>query len=373
VDQRRETFLAAVARRLLLSPRNDSLVASLPKAELHLHLEGSIRPRTAVQLAGRHGVKLTEAEVAARYASGDFGQFLEAFKWVTSFLRTPEDYALVAKELAQELITQNVVYAEITLSIGVMLLRKHDPLANFEAIRRATSLLEGAESAGGCLKINWVFDAVRQFGAAKAKDVVQIAGEARNDGAIAFGIGGDELGLPARELIPVYEAARSAGLVPLIHAGEIGGPGEMREAIEYLGVARIGHGIAAMRDEALMDLLTERRIVLELCPTSNLRTGALARQLDGATANIESHPLRMFVQRGVPVTVGTDDPAMFETSLVREYELARRAGISQTEILKLIHAGFEHALMPEEEKKRYIEGLRATESKFRPANDDPGM
>ena len=335
-----------------MSLRIDSIAASLPKAELHLHLEGSIRPRTAVELAARHGVKLIEAEVAARYAPGDFAQFLEAFKWVTSFLRTPEDYALVAEELARELIAHRVVYAEITLSIGVMLLRRQDPLANFEAIRRAASGGEG-------LRINWIFDAVRQFGVAKAMEVVRIAGEARKNGALAFGIGGDELGLPVRELIPVYEAAREADLAPLIHAGEIGGPGEMREAIELLGVARIGHGIAAMRDEALMDLLTERRIALEICPTSNLRTGALASQLDGVrAASMESHPLRMFVQRGVPVTLGTDDPAMFETSLVREYEVASEAGLSASEILRVVQAGFEHALMPEDERRRYISRIR---------------
>ena len=178
---------------------------------------------------------------------------------------------------------------------------------------------------------------------------------------VAFGIGGDELGLPARELIPIYEAVRAANLVPLIHAGEIGGPGEMREAIEYLGVARIGHGIAAIRDEALMDLLTERRIVLEICPTSNLRTGALARHLSGGSAaDLQSHPLRMFVQRGVPVTLGTDDPAMFETSLLREYELASEAGLSSSEILRVVQAGFEHALISSEEKMRYVSELRQT-------------
>ena len=135
---------------------NDSLVASLPKAELHLHLEGSIQPVTAVKLASRQGLKLAEAEVAARYAPGDFGQFLDTFKWVASFLRTPEDYALIAEELAQELIAQNVVYAEVTLSVGVMLLRNQDPLANFEAIRRATSRFERVTPGLGGLKINWI-------------------------------------------------------------------------------------------------------------------------------------------------------------------------------------------------------------------------
>lgn len=339
----------------------ESFIASLPKAELHVHLEGTIAPLTAVKLASRHGVRISEAEVAERYAPGDFSKFLEAFKWVTSFLRTPEDYALIAEEFARELVAQNVVYAEVTLSIGVMQIRKQDPLANYEAIRRAVAPFEGiVEPSGFGLKLNWIFDAVRQFGANAAVEVVNVARQAVGKGAVAFGIGGDELGLPTRDLVPVYDAARAAGLVPLIHAGEIGGSELVREAIEMLGVVRIGHGIAAMSDEALMDLLTERRIALEVCPTSNFRTGALSRHLpNDRTAGIEAHPLRMFVQRGVPVTLGSDDPAMFETSLLREYELASQSGLSRTEIAKLAQAGFEHALMPEDEKTRYISALRA--------------
>lgn len=343
------------------TPQNiNSFIAALPKAELHVHLEGTIAPATAVKLAARHGVKISEADVAQRYAPGDFLKFLEAFKWVTSFLRAPEDYALIAEQFARDVMAQNVVYAEVTLSIGVMLLRKQDPLANFAAIRRAVAPFESAARPRGTgLKLNWIFDAVRQFGAAAALNVVDLAHQAIADRAIAFGIGGDELGLPTRELVPVYEAARAAGLAPLIHAGEISGPEMMREAIEMLGVPRIGHGIAAMNDDALMDLLTERRIALEICPTSNLRTGALSRHLpkDGA-ASIASHPLRMFVQRGVPVTLASDDPAMFETSLLREYELASRSGLSRAEVVRLAQSGFEHALMPETEKQRYISALR---------------
>src|SRR5437879_11248925 len=135
-------------------------IASLPKAELHLHLEGSIQPSTVCALTARHGVVMTQEEVRQRYAYHDFPEFIEAFKWVTSFLREPQDYALIARDLAEHLLSQNVIYAEVTLSIGVMLLRKQQPEANFEALLHAT---EPFESRG--LRFRWIFDAARQFGA----------------------------------------------------------------------------------------------------------------------------------------------------------------------------------------------------------------
>src|SRR5271169_1828653 len=136
----------------MTSPLLSSRIASLPKAELHLHLEGSIQPATVCALTARHGVVTTEEEVRQRYAYRDFPEFIEAFKWVTTFLREPQDYALIAHDLAEHLLTQNVIYTEVTLSIGVMLLRKQQPEANFEALLRAT---EPFEKKG--LRINWVF------------------------------------------------------------------------------------------------------------------------------------------------------------------------------------------------------------------------
>src|SRR5215467_9851693 len=151
---------------LSLSPKIDSL----PKAELHLHLEGSIQPSTACTLMARHGVNATEQEVGKRCGFQNFSEFLETFKWLTSFLREPQDYALVAHDLGEQLLAQNVIYAEVTLSVGVMLLRKQRPEANFEALLRA---IEPFESRG--LRLRWVFDAVRQFGAEAAMDVVESA------------------------------------------------------------------------------------------------------------------------------------------------------------------------------------------------------
>jgi len=313
-------------------------VASIPKAELHLHLEGSIQPSTVCALTARHGVTITEQEVRRRYAYRNFLEFLETFKWVTSFLRDPQDYALITRDLAEYLLSQRVIYAEITISVGVMQLRKQRPENNFEAILAAA---EPFETRG--LRLNWIFDGVRQFGAEAASRVVETAKECASKSIVAFGIGGDELSVPTKEFRPVYEQAAALGLHRLIHAGEIGGPEKIREAVELLGVERIGHGIAAINDPALMDLLADRRIPLEICPQSNLRTGALALQLRRADAQMKNHPLPALFRHGIPIVLSTDDPAMFHTTLHEEYAHAHRLNMTENELLRLAQMSFDFA------------------------------
>jgi aminodeoxyfutalosine deaminase len=332
------------------SPRmNPSLlsasIASLPKAELHLHLEGSIQPATVCALTAQHNILLTEDEVRQRYTYRDFTGFIDAFKWVTSFLREPRDYGLIARDLCEHLLTQGVVYTEVTLSIGVMLLRKQQPEANFEALLQAT---EPFEKKG--LRVNWVFDAARQFGAEAAMDVVNAVKRCQSKTIVAFGIGGDEMSVATREFRPVYEQAAKNGLHLLMHAGEVGGPEKIREAIELLHVERIGHGIAAAQDPALMDLLVDRRIPLEICPQSNIRTGALAKQLRRPEAGIPDHPLPQLLRHGIPIVLSTDDPAMFHTTLQAEYENAAQMGLRGTELAGLVDASFEYAFLSENEK-----------------------
>jgi aminodeoxyfutalosine deaminase len=327
----------------LLSDR----IASLPKAELHLHLEGSIQPATVCALTARHGVVMTEQEVGQRYAYRDFPEFIEAFKWVTSFLRDPQDYALIARDLAEHLLTQQVVYAEVTLSVGVMLLRKQRPEANFEALLRAT---EPFENRG--LRFRWIFDAARQFGVDAAMEVVESADRCHSKAIIAFGIGGDELAIPSKEFRPVYDRAAQLGLHRLMHAGEVGGPDKIREAIELLGAERIGHGIAAINDPKLMDLLAERKIPLEICPASNMKTGALALQLRRENATIEDHPLPKLFRHSIPIVLSTDDPAMFHTTLREEYANAARMGLREEELARIVDMSFEHAFFPAGKERR---------------------
>ena len=227
-----------------------------------------------------------------------------------------------------------------------MLLRKQRPEATFEALLRAT---EPFERCG--FRLRWVFDAVRQFGAEAAMAVVESAKACQSKTIVAFGIGGDELQVATAEFRAVYHRAAELGLHRLIHAGEIGGPERIREAIELLGVERIGHGIAAIKDPALMDLLAERKIPLEICPQSNLRTGAVARLLSRENVQMADHPLPALFRHGIPVVLSTDDPALFNTTLRDEYTHAAHMGLQETELQQICDMGFQYAFQPDAQKR----------------------
>jgi len=289
-----------------------------------------------------------------RYDARDFAAFIEAYKWVTSYLRAPQDYASATRYMCERLLAQNVVYAEVTLSVGVMLLRKQNVAENFGAIREAA-----APYARRGLRMQWIFDAVRQFGASAAREVAQLAVEMRDLGVIAFGMGGDELARPTAEFREVYDYAAAHGLHRLVHAGEIGGPASVREAVGILGAERIGHGIAAAADPALMTELAKRSIHLEVCPTSNFRTGALANYLGRSDASIENHPLPRLYRAGIPVSVSTDDPAMFSTSLNAEFAILTRMDLAPAEIMQIAEGGFRAAFLPADEKESLLQSFRA--------------
>lgn len=333
-------------------------ILQLPKAELHVHLEGCMTPALLVELAARHGENIELRAVEERYKTRTFAEFLELFKWVTSHLREPEDYARLAEVTAERMREEKCIYAEVTLSVGVMLLRKQNVERNFAAVREGAA--RASHAAGRDLRVQWIFDAVRQFGAEKAMDVARIATEMKSEGVVAFGMGGDEESLPAADFRRAYEYAAGEGLHRLVHAGETGGPEAVREAIEILGAERIGHGIASIRDEKLMELLTERDIPLEICPQSNVCTGALSKLLGVTNARIEEHPLREFIARGVPVTLSTDDPAMFHTSLNESYRAAvEKMGLTREQMVTLTEASFRYAFLRDDEKRKMIANLRA--------------
>ncbi|HEV2616623.1 MAG TPA: adenosine deaminase [Candidatus Acidoferrales bacterium] len=345
--------------RMQTSRSISQAIPQLPKAELHVHLEGCMTPALLVELARKYGEKIELGVVEEKYKTKTFTEFLELFKWATSYLREPEDYARLAEATALRMSEESCVYAEITLSVGVMLLRKQNAEENFAAIREGAGRAAVAAQRG--LRVQWIFDVVRQFGAEKAMDVARIAAQMKSDGVVAFGMGGDEESLPAADFRRAFEYAAAHGLHRVVHAGEISGPATVRDAIEILGAERIGHGIASIRDENLMEMLIEREIPLEICPQSNLYTGALAKLLSVARARIEDHPLRTFIARGVPVTLSTDDPAMFRTSLNESYQLAHeKLGLSVAQVMDLAEASFRHAFLQENEKRKMIANLRAS-------------
>ncbi len=301
----------------------DDLLRQLPKAELHLHLEGSVEPETLHELDP--GTSLEECRAIYSYA--DFDAFLKAFGAVGKRLRTPADYALVTRRLLERLAAQNVRYAEITLAVGVVLWKGQELAPIFEAVREA--------AAGSPVAIRWIFDAVRQFGAEQAMCVAELAAERVGQGVVAFGIGGSEERGPAHWFTDVFAFARRSGLRLTAHAGESMGPESVWAALE-LGAERIGHGIATVQDPALVSYLRERDIPLEICITSNLVTGVVNR--------LEDHPVRKLYEAGVPITLNSDDPAMFGCTLTGEYLLAARAfGFSETELRGIAQNGFKYA------------------------------
>jgi len=301
----------------------DDFIAQMPKAELHLHLEGSVEPETLHELDPSTSVE----EFRAHYQYADFDAFLKAFAMIGQRLRKPEDYAHITRRLLERLASQNVQYAEIIVSAGVVLWKQQEFAPIFDAISAATQ-----ESP---VEVRWILDAIRQFGAEPAMAVAKLAAERVDRGVVAFGIGGSEARGPAKWFTDVFAFARDAGLHLTAHAGESEGPESIRAALA-LGAERIGHGIAAARDEALMRHLREQDIPLEVCITSNLVTGVVNR--------IEDHPIRQLFDAGVPIVLNTDDPAMFGCTLVGEYRLAaERFGFSETELRGIANNAFRYA------------------------------
>jgi aminodeoxyfutalosine deaminase len=314
----------------------------------------TIRPETAVELAARHGTKVTPEEAAKRYSFSNFAGFIETFKWVTSFLREPDDYAIITRNALADLIRQNVVYAEITISAGVMLRRMQNVEANFAAIREAA---EGVVFSR--IRTAWILDITRQFGPDAGLDVARVAAKLERSGVVALGMGGDELAYPAVNFRHAFDLAREAGLHIVCHAGEIGGPESVREAVEILGAERIGHGIAVINDAALANSLASRRIVLENCIASNLATGALAKQTGKADVSFGDHPLRGLLEQGSLVTLSTDDPGMFHTDLLTEYSRAASLGLSNAQLLQLAQQSFSAAFLPPLDKRRLLDDFQS--------------
>ena len=328
-------------------------IARLPKAELHLHLEGTATPETLVALAGARGRRLALEEARRRFTYRDFFGFLMAFKWVSEQLRAPEDYGFLLADLLRRLHEENVLYAEITLAAGVVLWKRQDVDAVFAALQET---LETSRKEHP-VEVRWIFDGVRNFGADHVARAADCALRWQRSGVVGFGIGGDEQNGPPELFRDTFDRVRAAGLRATVHAGETAGPESIWGALRALGAERIGHGLAAFKDPKLMEHLARERIPLEVCPTSNLRTGAL-RQHTGE-ANLARHPLVDYCRRGLAVTLSTDDPGLFDTTLNQEYALAHRLGLTRAEILRLAEASFQAAFCEPALKEELLERFRA--------------
>jgi adenosine deaminase/aminodeoxyfutalosine deaminase len=322
-------------------------ILALPKAELHLHLEGSIDPATLLELRHRHGQRDTLADVLPLYAYSDFNGFLMAFKAITEDLRTLEDYEFITYRLMQKLKDENVLHAEVYVSVGVSLWRKQDFSAIFEGLERGR---ESGERDFG-VSLLWIFDAVRQFGAEAARAVFELAVRYRDRNVVAIGIGGDEVKAPPELFRESYAYAETNGLRLTAHAGETAGPESIWGAMN-LRAERIGHGLTAALDSELVEELARRQLPVEICITSNVKTGACA--------SLELHPVRNYFDQGLMVTLNSDDPGIFQTSLAGEYQLAQeKFGFTQEHLRELARNSFEASFLPAEKKLAFLNLLDA--------------
>lgn len=325
-------------------------IRRLPKAELHLHLEGTVAPETLVELSRRHDTApLSFDDAVAMYQYKDFTGFLTAFKAVTDRLRAPEDYELIAWRMLKRLAAQGVVHAEVYIAVGVIhYWDRADLEPLFAALERAR---KRAEQDYG-ISVYWIFDAVRHFGVEAAARVFREAAEMRiaHPSIVGIGMGGDERRAAPDLFRDLYAEARGSGLRLTTHAGESCGPESIWGAIN-IGAERIGHGLTAIEDPELMSVLAERQIPIEVCVTSNVRTGCCHP--------LTAHPVRNYFDAGLMITLNSDDPAMFGSDLECEYALARNEfGFTNEHLRELAANSIEASFLPAERK---VELLRRIE------------
>jgi adenosine deaminase/aminodeoxyfutalosine deaminase len=307
-------------------------VLGLPKAELHVHHVGSASPATVATLAARYqGATPVPADpqlLAEYFTFTDFGHFIEVYLSVVDLIRDAEDVWTLTYDIAGDLAAQNVRYAELTLTPYSSIHRGIAAEAFCEAVEDAR---RRAASDHG-VQLRWCFDIPGEAGLEAGDITLDVATRQRPDGLVSFGLGGPERGVPRGQFAEHFAVARAAGLHSVPHAGESTGPETIWDAITLLGAERVGHGIAAVQDERLMAHLAAAGIPLEICPTSNVRTRCVP--------SLAEHPLPRLVAAGVPVTINSDDPPMFDTTISREYEIAAELlGLDEAGVAELARAG----------------------------------
>jgi adenosine deaminase/aminodeoxyfutalosine deaminase len=327
----------------------EAFIRRLPKAELHLHLEGTIMPATLVELSARHDaqpIPLAEADELYRFTN--FSGFLDAFKAVCQQLIGPDDYELAAWRMMERLAAQGVVHAEVYVSVGVIYHWNNSDSLAFEPIFAGLERARERAARELGLSVYWIFDAVRHFTVEEAERVFRKAAELRPHypSIIGIGLGGDERRTGSEPFRALYAQAREAGLRLTNHAGETTGPEAIREALS-IGTERIGHALSAIHDFYLLQDLKERGTPLELNPTSNVRTGVCA--------SFSEHPLRRYFDAGLLVTLNSDDPAFFGSDLANEYLLAHtEQGFTRDELRLLASNSIHASFLPDKEKAAWL-------------------
>ena len=318
----------------------------LPKTEIHVHLEGSIPLDALWQLMKKYGGDPEVPDIAAlraRFRYKDFPTFIQTWIWKNGFIRAYEDFTFFSEAVAREFKRQNILYAEA-----------HFTPPDFArlglTVQGVTTAVRAGLSRVPEVDVQLISDFCRDFGPERAERTLDELSELPRGQVIGIGLGGSEQDFPPELYVAAFERARKLGFHATAHAGEAAGAASVRAAVEKLLAERIGHGTRAIEDPAVVDMLAERGIPVECCPISNLRTGVIAR--------LEDHPIRAFFQKGIRVSVNSDDPAMFETSMVEElYTLRVRLGFTRDEVLRVLRNGIESTWASAEKKTTLLAGL----------------
>ena len=321
---------------------------AIPKVELHLHLEGSIPHDALWRLIEKYGGDAQAPDqqaLADRFRYRDFAHFIDTWIWKNRFLRQYADFALIAEHVARDLARQNVRYAEVFFSPGDFARSKLAVGGITEAIR------EGLDKVAE-IRIALIVDLVRDLGPERGKQILNEVLAVPNCGVIGVGIGGSEQAYPPEPFADVYAQARTHGLHVTAHAGEAAGASSIWGAIRSLQVERIGHGVRAQEDPVLLEHLAAQQIPLEMCPTSNVCTGVVT--------SMKEHPIRLYDQQGILVTVNTDDPTMFGTTLAQEYgALVDELGFTRGDVRRLTLNAITASWLPDDDKRHLHEQFQS--------------
>jgi aminodeoxyfutalosine deaminase len=332
-------------------------IRDMPKVELHVHLEGSIRPSTLLTLGERNGITLPAQDLDGLrefYRFTDFDHFIQVYFTISGCLRTLADFSLIAYEFGADMVRQNIRYAEVTFTPHTNVVNTGLPFDDILA-----GLNEGRARAMAEFGVDfrWVLDIARMDPDSRHQ-VAGWAASAMDRGVVGFGLGGAERDHPPEWFADAFAVARAAGLHSVPHAGEVAGPESVWGAINALGAERLGHGVRSVEDPALVDHIRERQIPLEVCPTSNLCLGVYP--------TYEEHPVRWLWEQGVYVTINSDDPSMFNTDLVREYQvLADPLGFTAAELERLSLNALRASFLPAERKATLEEDFRTQFARLR--------
>jgi adenosine deaminase len=315
---------------------------TIPKIENHLHLEGAVPLETLWTLIQKYGGDQSVSSISRlteKFKYRDFGHFLEIWLWKNKYIREYDDFTFLSDAVFKDLVKQNIKYAEIFISPS--------EFRNTLDIQKIVEAISKSIIGNTEIRVSLIVDLVRNLGSENAMRTLHEINEVKDLGIIGIGLGGQEKEFPPELFTDVFEQARKFGLKTTAHAGEAAGPESIWGAVRSLKVDRIGHGTRAVEDPELMIYLAENKIPIELCPLSNLRT----RVID----SIEDHPVKTFIEMGIPVSINTDDPKMFGNSLAEEYQILRDSfNFSKAAIQNIISDSIQTTWLDDKEKEMLI-------------------